>query len=452
MDANDLKEAMAAAGQAFAEGLAANEEAKREKGDARAVAELRSAALRHVKDRLGWERRRNRDRVVWAVANYCSKARSDALDELKDDKRMPRTINHLERYNALLGMEDRSEVLRRLDQTIARAETILDEADEVDVDAALSEAAAMFAERVRKLDGITVADAEEQVTDQTAMPPKIPVAKKAESDEEFEKAIEDAFADAFGSITEAEEAQAAIVADQDARAERLALQIEEAVLAAEKTAKIALHSAAKSVAGNALAIPTKPAFNGSAVLAAELDVEKVRELCAEVRKSFKTFKQVVQDNGLFAAFASEGTFGACKGWRFGFWWDDFLYDMSEYEGEVPGRNPVHDIPCDVEEDEGGDSLDKTIERMKDFNKKRYFGMLDDDFDGHIEAFWYGFKKLMENVNGLYRMNPSAFNEYCNEIAEAAKQATLDAGAASMDAHQADEFCKEVEERAKEDSQ
>lgn len=449
MDADDLKEAMAAAGKAFADGLAANEEAKREKDMARAVAELRNDALRHVKERLGRERRLNRDRTVWTVANYCSKARADALDELKNDKRMPRSINYLERYNALLGMDDRSEVLRRLDQTIAKAEAILDEVGEIDVDAALSEAAVEYTEKVRKLDGITVAEAEEQVADETAMPPKTPITKKAESDEEFEKTIEDAFTEAFGAISDIEEQQAALVSDQDARIERLASQVEEAMLAAEKTAKAALRSGAEAVAGNVLAIPERPAFDGSAVLAAELDVEQVRELATEVRKSFKTFKQVVQDNGLFAAFASEGTFGACKGWRFGFWWDDFLYDMSEFEGEIPGREPVRDIPSDVEEDEGGDTLEKSVERMREFNQKKYFGLLDDDFDGHIEAFWYGFRKLMENVNGLYRMNPSAFNQYCNDLAEDAKQATLEAGAASMDAHQVDEFCKAIEELEKE---
>ena len=449
MDADDLKEAMAAAGKTFADGLAANEDAKREKDMARAVAELRSDALRHVKERLGRERHLNRDRAVWTVANYCSQARADALDELKNDRRMPRSINYLERYNALLGMDDRSEVLRRLDQTIAKAETILDEVGEIDVDAALSEAAAEYTEKVRKLDGITAVEAEEQVADETAMPPKTPVTKKAESDEEFEKTIEDAFAEAFGAVSDIEEQQAALVAEQDARIEALASQVEEAMLAAEKTAKAALRAGAESVAGNVLAIPERPAFDGSAVLAAELDVKQVRELAAEVRKSFKIFKQVVQDNGLFAAFASEGTFGACKGWRFGFWWDDFLYDMSEFEGEIPGREPVRDIPSDVEEDEGGDTLEKSIERMREFNKKKYFGLLDDDFDGHIEAFWYGFRKLMESVNGLYRMNPSAFNQYCNDLAEDAKQATLEMGAASMDAHQVDEFCKAIEGVGKE---
>lgn len=449
MDANELKEAMAAAGKAFADGLAANEDAKREKDEARAVAELRSDALRRVKSVLGAERVRNRNAALYAVASYCSKARADALDELKNDKRMPRTINYLERYNALLGMDDRSEVLRRLDQTIAKAETILSETDEIDVDAALTEAANDYAEKVRKLDGIAVSDAEEQVADETAAPPKTPVMKKEESDEEFDKALEDAFLEAFGDLSEAEEQQAAAVADQDARIEALAAQMEEAIIAAEKTARAALHQGARAVAGNVLTLPERPAFDGAAVLATEIDVEQVRELAAQVRKSFGTFKQVVQDNGLFAAFASEGTFGACKGWRFGFWWDDFLYDMSEFEGEIPGREPVRDIPCDVEEDEGGDSLEKSIERMQEFNSKRYWGMLDDDFDGHIEAFWYGFKKLMENVNGLFRMNPAAFNQYCNDLAEDAKQATLTMGARSFDAHQADEFCKAIDNLAKE---
>lgn len=447
-----MKEAMAAAGKAFADGLAANDETKREKDMARAVAELRSDALCHVKERLGRERRVNRDRAVWTVASYCSKARADVLDELKNDKRMPRSINYLERYNALLGMDDRSEVLRRLDQTIAKAEAILDEVDEIDVDAALSEAAAKYAEKVRKLDGITIVEAEEQVADETAMPPKSPITKKTESDEEFEKTIDDAFTEAFGVISDIEEQQAELVADQDARIEKLASQVEEAMLAAEKTAKAALRAGAEAVAGNVLTIPERPAFDGSAVLAAELDVEQVRELASEVRKSFKTFKEVVKDNGLFAAFASEGTFGACKGWRFGFWWDDFLFDLSEYEGVIPGRNPVRDIPSDIEEDEGGDTLEKSVERMREFNQKRYWGMLDDDFDGHIEAFWYGFRKLMENVNGLHRMNPSAFNQYCNDLAEDAKQATLEVGAASFDAHQVDEFCKAIEELEKEEAE
>lgn len=445
MDADELKEVMAAAGKALADGLAANEESKRQRDEARAVVELRNNALQRTQRSIGWARKANRDHAIRAVAIYCARAREEALNDLKNDKRMPRTINYLERYNALLSMDDRSEVLKRLDQTICKAEEILDEVGEIDVDAALSEAAGKYLEKVYRLNGIAIVDAEMQVADETATLPTISSTEMAESDEAFEKAIERAFMSAFGEITENEEQQAKFVADEESRRKQLAMQVDEAARVSEIAAKEMLKAGAQSVAGNILSIPEEPVFDGSAVLAAQLDADRVRELAAEVRKSFKTFKQVVRDNGLFAAFASEGTFGACKGWRFGFWWDDFLYDFSEYEGEIPGREQVRDIPSDVEEDKGGDTLEKSIERMRSFNKRKYFGLLDDDFDGHVEAFWYGFKKLMENVNGLYRLNPAAFNQYCNDVAEDAKQATLKMGAASMDAHQVEEFCKTIDD-------
>ena len=448
MNAEELKDVMAHAGEAFAAGLAINEERRREQEEARIVAEVRSHALGEVSDFLTLERRTNRHKVVSSVGNYCSKARKDVLDKLKNDKRMPRSINYLERYNALLGMDNRTEVLRRLDQTITKAELIIGDAGEVDVDSALTEAAQTYANRVRLLDGIVICAAEEQVEDKTDEVPKSLLTTKVESDEELHKVIGNAFDRAFGPHTDAEDELLAKIAGRDERMERLKQQIVDATFFAEEGVKATMRIDAQSVEGNVLSLPEFPEFEGGTALSSELDVDELRELAAEVRKSFRTFKQVVQDNGLFAAFASEGSFGACSGWRFGFWWDDFLCDMSEYEGEIPGRSKVKGIATDVEEDEGGDSLAKSIERMRTFNKKRYWGMLDDDFDEHVEAFWYGFKKLMEGVNGLYRMNPATFNQYCNDIAEDTKQATLDVGAGYMDAHQAKEFVKEVDKRAK----
>lgn len=448
MNSEDLKEVMAAAGTAFADGLAAHEERQQENNKTRAMMKLRQDALESVQVEFRNLRRRNRDRTVGAVASYCSKARNEALDKVKNDKRMPRSINYLERYNALLGMSDRSEVLRRLDQTIAKAEEILKDSSEVDINTVLTEAANAFCTEVYKLNGIKVVSAEEQIEDETGSLPDLKIFEEADSEKEFNNALETAFMEAFGALSTAEEEQASVVADEDERIKQYAGKLEDAVLAAKEAAEMALHFGAQSVAGNVLKIPEGLLFDGSASLEVELDVELVQELCDEVWKSFKIFREVVNDNGLFAAFATEGTFGVCRGWRFGFWWDDFFYDESEYSGEIPGRDSVRDIPSTVEEDEGGDSLEKSIERMREFNKKKYWGMLDDDFDYHVEAFWYGFKKLMENVNGLYRMNPSSFNKYCNTLAEAAKQATIDMGASSMDTHQVNEFCKAVNDLSK----
>ena len=448
MDSEELRDSMEFAGRAFADGLAINEERRREQEEMRMVAELRSEALEKVKDFLTLERRANRHKVVSAVGTYCSKAREVALDRLKNDKRMPRSINYVERYNALLGMDNRAEVLRRLDQTIAKAELIIDEAGEVDVDSALTEAARAYADAVRLLDGIVVCAAEEQIEDKTKEVPLSLLTNRIESDEQLHQAIDNAFDKAFDSQTDVEAELLAKIANRNERMDKLKQQVVDAMLLAEEEVKATMHVDAQSVVGNVLTLPTLPEFEGGTVLAAELEVDELRELAVEVRRSFRTFKQVVQDNGLFAAFASEGTFGACNGWRFGYWWDDFLYDMSEFEGEIPGRSKMKDIATDVEEDEGGDSPKKSVERMREFNKKRYWGMLDDDFDEHVEAFWYGFKKLMEGVNGMYRMNPSTFNQYCNNIAEDAQEATLDVGAGYMDSHQASEFVKEIDKRAK----
>ena len=92
------------------------------------------------------------------------------------------------------------------------------------------------------------------------------------------------------------------------------------------------------------------------------------ELVELVRVSFKTFSQVVRDNGLLAAFSEEGSYGSCSGYVIDAWWTDMIED--EYIGLKPGEGEYGDIATDVCEDKGGDSLERTIERMHAFNKER----------------------------------------------------------------------------------
>ena len=42
-----------------------------------------------------------------------------------------------------------------------------------------------------------------------------------------------------------------------------------------------------------------------------------------------------------------------------------------------------------------------------------------------DAFWYGFVKLMQNVNGLYQLDMSGVNEYCEGVVEAVTRTALD---------------------------
>lgn len=137
-------------------------------------------------------------------------------------------------------------------------------------------------------------------------------------------------------------------------------------------------------------------------------------LLNEVRTSFDTFSRVVRDNGLLAAFSTDTTSGAC---RPEYWWIFFSSRTKEDDfGEIPYR---------VEECPDGDTLQQSIERMKGFNKQKYLDFFDDDITQHIDAFWYGFAKLMQNVNGLYHLDMSGFNEYCEGVVEAVTRSALD---------------------------
>lgn len=456
VDAEEIAVLAAGLGKALADGLAANETAKEEKSraekqtdadtaEAKRVAQKKSKALHEVLERCAGEKRIIASRVEAAVSQYCSEARGDVLEPLKKDSRMPRTINYLERYSALVGVQDRQAVLKRLLATIDLADEILEGADDVDVEAAMQEAAAVYASRVSGLNGILV----------SAPDPVLDAEKSSDEDcaglndiieaDDVSSAIELAFSSAFGEISELEMLLADEVEAKKAQEDALNKQIEEAVKAASKAARSAYRRNAAALSGLVYEIGCPEPFEGGIIVKTKGNLDQIKELSTEVRKSFKTFAQVVQDNGLFAAFASENAYGACKGFHFDWWWDDLFYD--EYEGEIPGRQTYEDIPTAVEEDKGGDSIEKSIERMRSFNKKKYWGMLDDDFQDHVEAFWYGFKKLMVNVNGLFEVDTRAFGNYCNKVSGAARSKARMLGM-RMDAYQAEQFREEIAKRSR----
>ena len=448
MSEGNLEDVIVAASAAVAKGLADYDEAKEQKAIDRATSVELSVALRRLKDEYGERRTRALRLATGAVGSYCSKARRLSLESVDKDPRMPRLVNYKERYNALLGMKNRNDVLRRIEQTIDLAGEILSQRDQVDPASTLADVAHDYADKVSLLNGIEVVAAEKQVEDETS--DATMREPKPEGNDPFEKTIEEAFLSAFRELGDGENVQIAKMGETLDHVSSVIDDLPRAMDATIAVIEAEEHASAVALEGEVLVIPTPGPFDGTIVMESEADAERLERLLSLVRASFKTFAQVVRDNGLFSAFAHDPSYGACAGWSDGFWMDDFLYDMSEYEGDIPGRKRVADIPDTVEEDEDGDTLDRTIERMEKFNKRRYFGLLDDDFDEHVDAFWYGFKKLMLGVNGLFRVNPSEFNAYCNDVAEAAKKATVELGAASMDKRQLDAFRKEVEERGRED--
>ncbi len=58
--------------------------------------------------------------------------------------------------------------------------------------------------------------------------------------------------------------------------------------------------------------------------------------------------------------------------------------------------------------EGGDSLEVAVVRMREFNGRRYDGVLDEDPARHVNAFWYGLKKLSQYCEAAVRVDERAW--------------------------------------------
>ena len=123
---------------------------------------------------------------------------------------------------------------------------------------------------------------------------------------------------------------------------------------------------------------------------------------------------------------------------------EYRYDDSEYGGDPIGREYVRSrIPTAIEDvEDDGDSLRTSIDRMREFNARRYFGLLDDDFKQHVDAFWYGFGKLMEAVNGLFDVDMRSYLRYRDRITDVAATRCGDL-ALLMDDGQLAAYCEEL---------
>ena len=457
MDAVEIAALAAGLGKAMVEGMAANDIAREERTTARKQeqAQERDAqatmkrcydAMERIRKEEADERQRMVQPAVEEVEAYCDVVKSEVLKGLKHDVRMPSTINYLERYNALVGMQDRKEVLRLIDLTIDAAEKIVQSAAVVDAPAALGDAAFNYAQRVARLNGILVG---KPADDASQAPQGFATSQGGADGAGTAEAAEQAFLAALGDMSPLEAEALRMQRDSNARAQKVSAKIAEASNAAKSAAAQMRRARAARVEGEAFHVGDIAAFTGKASAEMQHDQAQLLELVELVRTSFKTFSQVVRDNGLFAAFSEEGSYGSCSGYVFDDWWNDDLED--EYIGLKPGEGKYGDIATDVCEDKGGDSLERTIERMRTFNKQRYWGMLDDDFSQHVNAFWYGFKKLMQNTNTLFKVDLQAFNAYLDVVRDQAKSAAA-SFCSRMDHSQVSEFCNEIKKREKKTSE
>ena len=430
-------------------------------GHAAELERRRADAVEACKRRWRAEREAAADEAERAVRAYCGKALEKVAERGVEDPRMPSEINYRERYHAFRSIDERRELLRRIEQTLDLADAAVAGAGALDGDAFLSEQAEWFRESVAALGQLAVAEADDDAAGcACAAGPGGALAAGDDAAEGYYRDAMDvlmsqadaAFADGLGECDGPDGQAGGACGEAARRAEldRLSERLRQAAARADERLEASAAANAAAVGGSKMPLGDLPAYAGRAKCGLRFDPAEVADFGAEVRRAFAKYKQVVMDNGVFAAFSDGSDFGRCNGFSAWFqnWddWDmeDWDCDLSVYCGDRPGARPQEDIATNIEEDdvEGGDAPERAAEKLRQLNAKRYFGMLDDDYAEHVDAFWYGFRKLMEFASGLYEVKSRPFAKYTGALQDAAVKRARALGV-MMDESQLKDFRKQV---------
>lgn len=442
----ELMESFAAAmGGALAQGMAKHDEEKRERDEERERAEEAARERERLVEIVAGIALADRERRAQAVCRVLDEARSkaydDMMDELSCDPEMVKPINYVERYNALRSVGDSRVVVQKLELTLDQADALLKRVSASNPASALERAAAAYAKSAMEFSGAEVGEPDDDVSSelidlQRSLGDGL-VSASRELGDEIAQLVRGVFDEcatpSSDAVVQAAERERARHLEDGERNRELV----DAVLSAIDAVLRAAVENAEQVAGKKLTFDLPDAYTCDVSLGDVSSAEKLGELAREVRRSFATFKEVITDNGVFAAFAGTGSFGNCQGdiW----FWDD----ECEYTGGRPGSRQLEGIECGVEEDRVGDSLERCIERMREFNAREYWGMLDDDFPQHVDAFWYGFEHYMRELGEICRVDMHSFKRYCTDVDGRVRNACWEL-ALRMDDVQAREFARKFE--------
>lgn len=109
--------------------------------------------------------------------------------------------------------------------------------------------------------------------------------------------------------------------------------------------------------------------------------DQLRNLYNLVLVAYSKYKKCVEDNNMFAAFASTSNYGMMTDY-----WRRWLSSLSKDDDD------------DENEDKEDPKFEQVVDYMKTHNAEKYFGMLDEDFVPHVDAFWYGLEMLCEFID------------------------------------------------------
>lgn len=362
-----------------------------------------------------------RESAVKAVDGYVRRVEFDSLARACKQVGVVGPLQMERRYAAFLRMEDKAELLARLEQTLAFIEVKLRANTADRVRAAYDAAGALVLQGAARLSDVRVVDAAPLDADLLCT-----------QLEQLRCAADTT--DLAGMITATFESELSATGPQradgftddlagdvagDVALERELTNVRGAAQRSRLAAQAYRAERAARVAGSTVELVSLPE-PACVACEASFDAGLLSELLAQVKKSFETYRRVVADGGLFSAFGTGSPHGICSGTSY---YDyDSRYDEDVLVGEYDGttRHNVRRevaIPELVEEvsAEGGDSLEIAVARMREFNGRRYDGVLDEDPARHVNAFWYGLKKLSQYCEAAVRVNERAWDCFIDKV-------------------------------------
>lgn len=388
--------------------------------------------------------------AVRAVDGYIRRVEGAALAHARKQAGVVGPLQMERRYAAFLRMEDKAELLTRLEQTLAFIEVKLRANTADRVRAAYDAAGAMVLQDVARLSDVRVVDAVPLDADLLC------------TQLEQLRCAADA-TDLAGMITATFESELSATGSQDADGlandvagdvagdvalERELTNVRGAAQRARLAAQAYRAERAARVAGSMVEPVSLPE---SACVACETacDAGELSELLAQVKKSFETYRRIVADGGLFCAFGTGSPYGTCRVSSY-FDYDSRLDEdvlVGEYDGatrhDVRREVPIPKL-VDEASTEGGDSLEVAVARMREFNGRRYDGVLDEDPTRHVNAFWYGLKKLSQYCEAAVRVDERAWDCFIDKV-QFAYDEPVGRLATRMDEKQAAAFVAAVDE-------
>ena len=410
------------------------------------VRKARSRELLGVLRDVETAERAARESAVRAVDGYVRRVEGAALARARKRVGIVGPLRMERRYAAFLRMEDKAELLVRLEQTLAFIEVKLRANTADRVRAAYDAAGAMVLLDVARLSDVRIVDA--VPLDADLLCTQLEQLRCAADATDLAGMITATFESELSATRSQGAGGSASDVAGDVALERELTNVRGAAQRARLAAQAYRAERAARVAGSTVEPSGLPK---PACVACETacDAGKLSELLAQVKKSFETYRRVVADGGLFCAFGSGSPHGICRGSSY-LDYDSRLDEdvlVGEYDGATR-HNVQREVPIpelvDEASAEGGDSLEVAVARMREFNGRRYDGVLDEDPTRHVNAFWYGLKKLSQYCEAAVRVDERAWDCFIDKV-QFAYDEPVGRLAAQMDDKQVAAFVAAVDE-------